>query len=364
MSLEQIGPQLKAARDGAGLSLSQIHERTKIPFNHLEAIEQGSFDDLPEPVYVSGFIKRYADCVGLDGQQLAVTYRNALNSSADKPEKSGFFFKTRKNNGTSPPPNAYYNRKPIELAPPNLIKMIPFYALWIVVILALIIYLVNRQESADLAQQDPSILALRQSTTRINNGVQPPSQPSAEKPNQAVTPEEADTTNNPTEQDNQTTTNNNQISVQAKKHVWVEVKAVSSGESLFTGFLEAGVSKTFSDKEGLRIRAGSGGNVSVTCAGKTQDLGLPGKIAEKTFMSPLNQTAQAKTEPADNSTSTANSTQSTSQSSKKTSIEKPVATKKAVAAPVHKQHLANQAGRTSGDEQGLTNKSIEVPYRY
>ncbi len=96
MSLEQIGQQLKVARDGSGLSLSQIHERTKIPFNHLEAIEQGNFDDLPEPVYVSGFIKRYADCVGLDGQQLAIAYRNALNPSSDKPKKSGFFLKVAK----------------------------------------------------------------------------------------------------------------------------------------------------------------------------------------------------------------------------------------------------------------------------
>ena len=69
MSLQEIGTRLKSARDNSGLSLSQINERTKIPFNHLEAIEQGNFDDLPEPVYVAGFIKRYADCVGLDGQQ-------------------------------------------------------------------------------------------------------------------------------------------------------------------------------------------------------------------------------------------------------------------------------------------------------
>jgi cytoskeleton protein RodZ len=75
MSLEQIGQKLKATREGQSLSLGQIYDRTKIPPNHLEAIESGIADDLPETVYVAGFIKRYGDLLGLNGQSLADEYK-------------------------------------------------------------------------------------------------------------------------------------------------------------------------------------------------------------------------------------------------------------------------------------------------
>ncbi len=62
MSLATIGQKLRSAREAQGLTLVQIFERTKIPLNHLQAVEQGDSDELPEPVFIFGFIKRYAEC--------------------------------------------------------------------------------------------------------------------------------------------------------------------------------------------------------------------------------------------------------------------------------------------------------------
>src|SRR6185437_9223526 len=87
MTLEAIGQKLKAAREAQGLSLRQIYERTKIPINHLQSIDSGQLEDLPEPVYVAGFIKRYAECIGLDGQVLADEYRQ--NGHADNGNGNG-----------------------------------------------------------------------------------------------------------------------------------------------------------------------------------------------------------------------------------------------------------------------------------
>ena len=75
MSLEQIGQKLKVAREGQSLSVGQVYDRTKIPVNHIDALESGRLDDLPEPVYVAGFIKRYGDMLGLNGQSLADEFR-------------------------------------------------------------------------------------------------------------------------------------------------------------------------------------------------------------------------------------------------------------------------------------------------
>src|ERR1700721_1785370 len=110
MTLVEIGQQLKSARDTKGLSLSQIQERTKIPYNHLQAIDNGQQEDLPESVYVSGYIKRYADCVGLDGQQLADAFRFELEKNNHKNGRFLLFSKPPKLESVKIPPPQHYQR--------------------------------------------------------------------------------------------------------------------------------------------------------------------------------------------------------------------------------------------------------------
>ena len=252
-------------------------------------------------MYVSGFIRRYAECVGLDAQELVEEYRGELEAVSAQPPKTAFF-KANKNNGNNTPPQPnYYNRQRIEKKPPNLIKVIPFYALWIVLILALIVYLVNRQSDIDQNQQDSSLLTLKQSTTSLGTKNIADSQSTQ---NQTANENSADQNSNPVN-------DGFRITVRAKNHVWAEVKAVSSGEALFNGFLEQGDTRDFVDKEGLRVRAGNGGNVIVTSAGKTSDLGAAGKITEKLFSADKNNQV-VTTKPAPDNTETAKPNSSTS----------------------------------------------------
>jgi len=393
MNFEQIGQKLKSARDGTGLSLAQIQEKTKIPYNHLAAIDTGNFDDLPEPVYVSGFLKRYAECVGLDGQELVDEYRSELDASLPQPQKTGFIFKGHKNNGNNMPQGpAHYNRQPIEHGAPNLIKIIPFYAMWIVLILVLVIYLVNRQGASDQAQQDSALLTLKQSTAVLNNAkVAPPQANTGENATSAAVD------NNANEQDNLAQSNVCRITLRAKNHVWVEVKATSTGESLFNSFLEPGDNRDFTDKEGLWVRAGNGGNVIVTAAGKTAELGALGKITEKTFANKkVNQVAQSKTETNKTTESKTTKTSASSTTTKpaspsnaaihKKSGESDATTattpakKSAIAStakshPVHPSVPVHETGpseiqtetsqNTNANSNSNTNaKPIDVPYRY
>ncbi|MDP3764230.1 MAG: helix-turn-helix domain-containing protein [bacterium] len=50
--------------------------RTGIPAKHLKKIEKGEWCDLPSGVYVKGFLKKYAQVVGLDENELALRYEN------------------------------------------------------------------------------------------------------------------------------------------------------------------------------------------------------------------------------------------------------------------------------------------------
>ena len=70
-SLADIGNRLKRFREKNSISLERVAVVTMIRINLLEAIEEGNLEQLPEPIYIQGLIKRYADAMGLDGEQLA-----------------------------------------------------------------------------------------------------------------------------------------------------------------------------------------------------------------------------------------------------------------------------------------------------
>ncbi|RJF93930.1 helix-turn-helix domain-containing protein [Sphingomonas cavernae] len=65
-SSKKVGERLAEARKAAGLDLADIATRTRIPQRHLEAIEEGRYNDLPAITYCSGFTKAYARALGLD----------------------------------------------------------------------------------------------------------------------------------------------------------------------------------------------------------------------------------------------------------------------------------------------------------
>jgi cytoskeletal protein RodZ len=69
--MTDIGSQLRAAREAQGLTLDQAFKATRIKQSFLEAIEANQFQSLPGPVQARGFVRSYANFLGLDGEQLA-----------------------------------------------------------------------------------------------------------------------------------------------------------------------------------------------------------------------------------------------------------------------------------------------------
>lgn len=72
--LAEIGDRLRQRREALGLSLDAVCARTKIQRRLLQAIETANVAILPEPVYVRGFIRQYADALELNGSELAMAY--------------------------------------------------------------------------------------------------------------------------------------------------------------------------------------------------------------------------------------------------------------------------------------------------
>ena len=64
----EIGNSLREARVRQQLELGEVELATKIRGRYLRALEEESFDALPAQTYVKGFLRTYADYLGLDGQ--------------------------------------------------------------------------------------------------------------------------------------------------------------------------------------------------------------------------------------------------------------------------------------------------------
>ncbi len=85
--LDEIGKTLREERERQGKTLKDVHNATKISIHNLKAIEEGDLGSLPHPVYVKGFIKNYADFLGLDGSELSQRFFQAcelLNGNVDR----------------------------------------------------------------------------------------------------------------------------------------------------------------------------------------------------------------------------------------------------------------------------------------
>ncbi len=73
ITLRQIGQKFQEARESQGWSLIQLKEHTHIPLHHMDALEKGNIDLLPEDVFVRGFIRVIGNTLGLNGTALAAS---------------------------------------------------------------------------------------------------------------------------------------------------------------------------------------------------------------------------------------------------------------------------------------------------
>ena len=66
MRKKTIGEVLRLARTNQGLTLEELHKKTEIQLDMLEAMEDDDFDQLPSPFYTRSFLRKYAWAVELD----------------------------------------------------------------------------------------------------------------------------------------------------------------------------------------------------------------------------------------------------------------------------------------------------------
>jgi curved DNA-binding protein CbpA len=88
------GERLRHFRIRCGMEIEDIARVTKINPTYLGFIEEERFADLPDSVYVRGFVTAYANCVGLEGRSVAASYMKRFDKG-DGVRRKGRFFESR-----------------------------------------------------------------------------------------------------------------------------------------------------------------------------------------------------------------------------------------------------------------------------
>jgi cytoskeletal protein RodZ len=79
----EIGKSLREARVRRSIEFAQAEQVTKIRGKYLRALEDEQFEVLPSQTYVKGFLRTYAEYLGLDGQLYVDEYNSRFIAAED-----------------------------------------------------------------------------------------------------------------------------------------------------------------------------------------------------------------------------------------------------------------------------------------
>ncbi|NEP41452.1 MAG: DUF4115 domain-containing protein [Okeania sp. SIO2G4] len=247
-TLVDIGYKLKRFREKHSICLERVAIVTMIRINLLKAIEEGNLEKLPEPVYIQGLIKRYADAMGLNGEQLAN------------------LFPTEKTQETSK--KSLLNLSIPQLRPHHL------YFLYLSIVLL----------SVSLLPRLMSTYYILGKKSEINNYRKEKNQSDlAQASSGNIKIDEKSTDQITTAKlEKQNKKQSLAVSVIVKEDSWVSIKI--DGKIAFEGTLVQGTQKTWEAQEQLVFFAGNAGGILIPINnGQTMQLGKTGEVKEVVF---------------------------------------------------------------------------------
>ena len=94
--MSKVGHILFEARKKKGVEISQVEQETNIEKVYIEALEKDNYEKIPAEAYVIGFLRNYAEYLGLDPQEIIRQYKNIKIENVEVPEE--ILLPKRKNN--------------------------------------------------------------------------------------------------------------------------------------------------------------------------------------------------------------------------------------------------------------------------
>ena len=81
---DNVGKLLQADRLRRGQELTEVSKTLRIQFSYLNAIEQGKYENLPRGPYGLGFVRTYADYLGLDADEIVNRFKQECQYATER----------------------------------------------------------------------------------------------------------------------------------------------------------------------------------------------------------------------------------------------------------------------------------------
>jgi cytoskeleton protein RodZ len=272
--MSNLGATFRKARETSGLPLEKIAAETKISARFLLAIESESFNLLPGGIFNRGFIRSYAEYLGLDSEQAVADYDRMFTKAQEPLE---VLVDAERESSRKSDRNLY----PIAAA--------------ILFVSVIAYYLVTRKPSTS-TEQAPQSTAEKQATlTPISAPAAVDALPKLETAATVAPPSTAPTTPTPSSSTAQPTPPTQEISrppattapaastlaleINANSQTWVKV--TSDGTVALADILQPGTERRFSAERSLNVTIGNAAGVTLKINGRElKELGPEGKVRE------------------------------------------------------------------------------------
>jgi cytoskeleton protein RodZ len=260
--VEELGRKLRQIRLERGIDLNDVQEQTKIRIRYLEAIEEGKWDLLPGQVYAKGFIRSYAEYLGLDSQQLLEEY--GLNQPSPPPVSESVTQKVQ-------PPSSTRNKKPPVASERSMWPQFAAGAAILAVIIAGYVYFTHGATHSGNPSEASNTAKTNLSTVTDSNQQQakPPStqeQTPALPPKPAV---EIKLTNKTAQGETLTVHNADHLQVELTTpngRCWVS--ATVDGKEVYSGILEQGVAQSWTANKSVLLATGNSSAIQLKVNGQ------------------------------------------------------------------------------------------------
>lgn len=262
----KIGRVLERARKDRGLTLEEAERATKIRKRYLIGLERDDYTVLPDAVYARGFLKTYANFLGLDGDELSQELRTRRKPRRER----GLSYAAPRSEFEQPiiNPGGVPGADKRQVSRSTIVTIV--VAVLVIAVLVGALYFVG--------------LGVRSSTTdgtKVAERITAPvdSQPEAGNPEQGAG--EAQDSEEDSSGDDPSGALTVGVEVEGAP-AWIRVR--SDAETVYEEVAQPGFSRTFEARRVVGIRAGDAGAVSVEVNGQEVGaLGEPGQVLDRNF---------------------------------------------------------------------------------
>jgi cytoskeleton protein RodZ len=274
----KIGAELEKARLERGLSLEEVEQATKIRKRYLSGLEREDYSVMPDGVYAQGFLKTYANYLGLDGEELS----QRLKDSRRPRRERGISYNVPKASGFERPlisPGGLAGTEKRSVSTATILGIV-VAVLAVAAVIGGLYYVGRGAQISGLDERDASPVSSEKAPDNPdkNRAGDPGSVVSGKEDPQAG--EEPAPNGEPgaaAEPDTLTVA----VSVEERPS-WLSV--VTDGSVALEQLAEPGFSQTFEADQALSIRTGDAGAVSVEVNGQeVGPLGESGEVLTKTW---------------------------------------------------------------------------------